>query len=246
MKTGKAVVFFILGLILALLAFPTAWAVSAGLGYSFAIIAVILGAYLVAKRGESRLPLVLGIVLLIISILSLVGTATIHMGLWAFTEAVRRATEAKSIAASIGETIKAEDWGITVLDLRKAEYIRKDDSYYRAKEGYKLVLVRLRIENLGGETRSASEIWDFILVSNANKSYERVYTFSLDPIWKATDEVKSKAVIFEELSTSTSLAPNTFIEGDLLFQIPIDEEPSKLHFKVGVVGGYEVTVELTE
>ena len=64
--------------------------------------------------------------------------------------------------------------------------------------------------------------------------------------WDVTDEIKSKAVVFEGLDTTASVAPSTIIEGYLLFQIPIDENPAKLCFKVGVIGGYEVSVELTK
>jgi len=248
MRTGKALALFILGILLALLTFPTAWSVSAGLGYVFAIISIILGAYLIAKREGRRLPLVLGIILLIVAVPALLGTAFIHMGLWVFKEAVEEATETKSITAHIGETIKAGDWEITVLEVKGAEYIKEDDSYYKAKEGKKLVLVKLRIKNIGKETKAVSDIWNFILVSNANKSYEETYTYELEYIskWDVTDEIKSKAVVFEGLDTTASVAPNTIIEGYLLFQIPIDENPAKLCFKVGVIGGYEVSVELTK
>ncbi len=248
MSTGKAILLFILGIILALLTLPIALIISAGLGYAFAIIAIVLGAYLISKWGERKLPLVLGIVLLIITVPILLGTAFIHMGLWMLGKAIEEATKTKSITAHLGETIKAGDWEITVLGVKEAMYIKKDDSYYKAKEGYKAVLVALRIKNLGKETKTASEIWDFILVTNANKSYEGAYTFNLDyiPSWSITEEVKTKAVAFKELDTSSSLAPDTIIEGDLLFQILEDEEPIKLHFKVGVIGGYEVAIKLKE
>jgi len=248
LKAGKALVLFILGIILALLAFPIAWSVSAALGYVFVIVAIILGAYLIAKRGGSRLPLVLGIVLLVIAVPTLVGTAVIHMGVWAVKEAIEEVTETKSTTASIGESVRAGDWEIAVLGVREAEYVRKGDSYYKAEEGYKAVLVRLRIKNVGSEAKDTSEIWKFILISNADKSYERAYTYELEYIssWDVTDEIKSKAVAFEELDTFASVAPNTAIEGDLLFQIPINEKPTKLYFKVGIVGGYEVTIKLTK
>ncbi|RLE54470.1 MAG: hypothetical protein DRJ40_10920 [Thermoprotei archaeon] len=246
MKTGKAIVLFILGLVLALLVFPTAWSVSAGLGYVFAIVSIIIGAYLIAKREGRTLPLVLGIILLIVAVPALLGTAAIHMGLWAVKKAVEEATETKSITARIGEPIRAGNWEITVLKIDEAEYIKKDDSYYKAKEGKKLVLVKLRIKNIGKEAKTASDIWNFMLVSNANKSYEKAYTYELEYIWDVTDEIKSKAIVFEELDTTASVAPNTIIEGYLLFQIPVSEEPAKLYFKVGVIGGYEVTIELTK
>jgi len=248
MKAGKAIVLFILGLVLAFLVFPIAWAVSIALGYVFAIVSIILGACLIAKREGRTLPLVLGIILLIIAVPALLGTAVIHIGLWTVKEAVEEATETKSITAHIGEAIKASNWEITVLEVKGTEYIKKGDFYYGAKEGKRLVLIKIRIKNIGDKSETALDIRGFTLVSNENKSYEKAYTSELDliPSWKVTDEIKSKVVVFEELDRGVSIAPNTVIEGDLLFQIPVGEEPAKLYFKVGVFGGYEVTIELTK
>jgi hypothetical protein len=46
------------------------------------------------------------------------------------------------------------------------------------------------------------------------------------------------------LNTFASIAPGTQIEGDILFAIPQNEEPQKLHFKVGIIGPAEVIVTL--
>jgi len=35
------------------------------------------------------------------------------------------------------------------------------------------------------------------------------------------------------------------MDGDIIFEIPINETPVELRYKVGIVGGYEVTVKLT-
>lgn len=246
MKAGKAIALFILGIIFALLTFPIAWSVSIALGYVFAIIAIVTGAYLIAKREGRKLPLVLGIILLLIAIPTFLGTAFIHVGLWVVKEAIEEVTETETATARVGETIKAGNWEVIVLEIKETEYIKKGDSYYKAENESKLILVRMMIKNVGDKAETASDIWNFILVSNANKSYEKTYTYELDwiPSRDITDKIKSKAVIYEELDTFASVAPNTYIEGDLLFQIPADEEPSKLHFKVGIIGGLEVTVEL--
>ena len=63
------------------------------------------------------------------------------------------------------------NWEITVLGVKEAKYLKSDDSYYAANEGQKAVVVTLRIRNIGKETKT-SDIWDFIIVTNANKSYE--------------------------------------------------------------------------
>ena len=244
MSTGKAVLLFVLGIVFALLAFPVAFYVSAGLGYAFAIIAVILGAYLISKRGGRTLPLALGIALIVLSLAILTGTAIVHIGVWTLKEAVEKVTEIKTIHGELAKPIRAGNWEITVLGVKEAVYIREDESYYKAEEGYKVVIVTLRIRNVGKETVSPSSIWKFVIVTNANKSYERTYTYELTPVFYVTEDIRSKAIMIRTLDTLASLAPSTYVEGDILFQIPKNEKPERLHFKVGIVGGYEVTVEL--
>ena len=155
--------------------------------------------------------------------------------------------ETKEIVSTthIEETIEVKDWEITVLCVKEAEYIRIDDSFYGAKEGYKIVLVAVRIKNLGERVRSP-DIHSFILVTDANKSYESIvfYTIRLERIWKPTEEIKSKAVVYKYLNTFVSLAPNTFTEGNIMFHIPKNEKPIKLYFRVGIIWGKWVVVKL--
>ena len=130
-----------------------------------------------------------------------------------------------------------------VLCVKEAEYIREDDSFYGAKEGYKIVLVAVRIKNLGERVRSP-DIYSFILVTDANKSYESIYAIRLKWILEPTEEIKSKAVVHKYLDTSVSLAPNTFTEGNIMFHIPKNEKPIKLYFRVGIIWGKWVVVKL--
>ena len=156
-------------------------------------------------------------------------------------ETVKEVEKGKAIYAKLGEPIRVGDWKITVLDVKEATYVREDNSYYRAKEGYKVIIVTLRIENVG-DTVSTLHIVEPVIVSDAGKSYER--TLFLTPILFVTKDIKLKAVAVKELGIAPSLAPGTYIEGDILFQIPEDEKPTKLCFKVGVFGEYEIVVEL--
>ena len=57
MSTAKAVVLFIVGLLLAILVFPVAFFASAAFGYIFGVIALIIGVWLVAFlfRGAEKL-----------------------------------------------------------------------------------------------------------------------------------------------------------------------------------------------
>lgn len=246
MRAVKDILLFVVGFMLAILAFPLTWGVSALLGYASAIAAIVIGAYLVARR--SLLPLILGVILLVIAVPVLLGTIAIHLGLWAVEEAVEEITRETTVTGSIGEAVKAGEWAFTVLGVREAEYLKKGDSYYKAKEGYKLVLVRLRIENIGKEVMRTPSIWELVLVTDARKSYEQAYTFNLEyiPSWELTEDARRKAIPYEELDLlfGAPVAPGTAVEGDVLFQVPAGEKPERLHFKVGVLGGYQVTINL--
>jgi hypothetical protein len=246
MSTAKVVVLFVVGLLLAVLVFPVAFFVSAALGYIFGVIALAIGVWLVVKRAGKTLPLVLGIVLAVIAVISIAGTAFIHMTVYSVSKAVEEATKTKYVSGVIGKAVTVGDWEITVLGVKVAKYFKSGDSYYAAEEGQKAVVVTLRIKNIGKETKTLSDVWSFVLVTNANKSYESktVFGFKLLLPYDVTKEVEASAVTVNALNTFASIAPGTQIEGDILFAIPQNEEPQKLHFKVGIIGPTEVTVTL--
>lgn len=247
MKTVNVLVLFILGILLALIAFPVAFFTSALLGYIICIIAIILGALLIAKRAGKNLALVLGIVLVVIGLGVFGGILTMHIAVTGVKEAVEEATKPKYLEATLGSPIAAGDWRITVTKVKEVSYVMKDDSYYSAKEGEKIVIVTLRVENAGKETKSSSEVWSFTLVTNANKSYDKVYIFNLKYISSFDKEyaaAQAQAVKVSELEFFQSLAPNTYSEGDMLFTIPLSEKPVTLYFKVGIIAPYEISVKL--
>jgi len=220
--------------------------VPAALGYVFEVMALAMGVWLAVKRTGKTLPLVLGIVLAVIAVISIVATTFIHMAMYSASKVVEEATKTKYVSGVIGKAVTVGDWEITVLGVKEAKYLKSGDSYYAAEEGQKAVGVTLRIKNIGKETKTPSDIWSFVLVTNANKSYENkeVFGFKLLLSSDVTEEVKASAVTVNTLNTLASIAPGTQMEGDILFAIPQNEEPQKLHFKVGIIGPTEVTVTL--
>jgi hypothetical protein len=242
MSTARAVILFAIGLLLAVLVFPVAFFVSAALGYVFGVIALAIGVWLAVKRAGGTLPLVLGVVLVVIAVISIAGTAFIHMAVYSVSKAVEsvskaveEAVETKHVSGVIGQAVTVGNWEITVLGVKEAKYLKRDDSYYAAEEGQKAVVVTLRIKNIGKETKTP-DIWNFVMVTNANKSYEdkSVYSFKYLLSRDVTEEVKRNAVTVNMLRTFAPIAPGTQMEGDILFAIPQNEEPQRLHFKVGI------------
>lgn len=240
---ARSIILFLIGLLLALLAYPFAWFVSLGLAYVFAIIALILGVYIAVKRASTA-ELVLGVVLAAFAILILAGTAVTHVAVVGVEKAVKEVTEVKSITAGIGERVSAGSWAITVLSVKTPSYIKIGDTYYMPSEGMKFVVIRLKIENIGKEIKDISDIWNFMLITDTGKVYERKY-YPGRWVFKVTSEVQAKALTITELKMTQKLAPGGSIEGDVMFEITVNENPVELRYKVGIVGGYEVIVKLT-
>jgi len=240
-KAGN-IILFVIGLLLALLAYPIAWFASVGLAYVFTVIALVLGVLMAVKR-TSGAELVLGIVLAVLAVLVLVGIAFTHMAVEKAVETIREATEVKNITASIGERVSACSWAVTVLSIKTSDYVKIGNSYYMPSEGKKIIVVRLRIENIGNEVQSPLDIWDFTLITDTRRGYSDT-SFPGIILFNVTSEVEAKALAITQLDRTQKLAPGGSIDADIVFEIPANENPAELHYKVGVIGGYEVTVKL--
>ncbi len=245
-KTNVAIVLFLLGFILALLTFPMAWGVSILLGYISNILAIFIGSYLIARCEHKKIPLVLGCILLGITVFSLIETTTVHIGVWTTKELLKESLEGGNIMANLEEPFRAGDWEITVLNVVEGKYIKVDDSYYKAKESNKIIITTIRFKNISQKTKTTDDIWNFNLISNTNKSYERGFTFDLEAIWSwnLTSEIEEKAISIKELDPFTSVAPGAYITCDIFFQIPKDEKPAQLYFQIGVIKSYDIRVKL--
>jgi len=242
--TARIIALFVLGLLLVLVAIPTWLTMSAVVGYIMVLGAVAVGVILIARRKGSVVPLVLGILLIVVGSVAFSGMLYIHMTLYTAVKGVEEATKVKTLSATLGAPVTIYDWRITVTNVREAKYVEYEGRYYGAESGKKIIIITLRIENTGVETKTPSDIWDFVLVTDAGKSYERVDYYYLKYFWSPSSDVMRNAVKTERLSLFTSLAPKSYIEGDILFEITEVEKPATLYFKVGVVGGYQVEVKL--
>jgi len=146
--------------------------------------------------------------------------------------------------ASINVTVKVGDWEITVVSMTQATYIKSDDDYYSVAQGFKIVLITLRLTNLGSKTSYIPGIYSFVLVTDAGKSYNRAYTYELTLVWLVTEDVINNAVTYDALNLFANVAPGTSVEGDIMFQILVTETPTRLHFTVDMFEPVEVVVYL--
>lgn len=144
----------------------------------------------------------------------------------------------------IGEPLSIGVWEILVISVKEAAYIKYDDSYYKPKEGMKVVIINLKFTNKGKEVERTSDIWQFVLVTDKGRSYEDTSIGSLEYIstWEVTPEIEEHAIAFEPTLFGQDIAPNTYAEEQKLFQFPADEKPSMIYFKVGIFSPKTVTV----
>ena len=59
-----------------------------------------------------------------------------------------------------------------------------------------------------------------------------VTVYHFDLLWNAGEEVEAGALWVRELEKHQSLAPGTYVEGDIMFDIPQNKKPLKLFFKL--------------
>jgi hypothetical protein len=112
------------------------------------------------------------------------------------------------VEAIIRQVIQVGSWRLAVLDVKETTYIKTKTllfdtwSYYQAPKGTKIVIIRLRIENAGIESTYLfvpTELMP-ILVTDANKMYNNVYTYNLQYIRVVSKEIEEKAVEYNELN----------------------------------------------
>ena len=145
----------------------------------------------------------------------------------------------KDLIIRIGEPSVIDDWEILVKSVKEVDYICKRYGehlvdYYAPKQGMKIVLMSLRITNRAEDIREPSVIRVLMLVTDKGKIYEEITTFSLEsvPYDKVTPDIKSKAEEYVELDLFDELAPDAYVEGNVMFQIPIKESPHKIYIKI--------------
>lgn len=152
-------------------------------------------------------------------------------------------TTTRFLSASIGEPVVIDNWKVIVTRVREAVYVVIDEDYYVAKNNTKIVIITIRVENIGRDIISLSDIWEVILVTNTSKSYEE-NRYELEYVWEPDENIISKAVKVERFRYYKNLAPGTYIEGDLLFSIPQNENPVKLFYKIEISESQYFVVEV--
>jgi len=137
----------------------------------------------------------------------------------------------KEITATIGQEVSAGGWAVKVLGVNSTEYVKEGDVYYAAPTGSKIVVVWLRVKNVGRELDSPRFLADAILITDAGKGYDRVIVPG-DIVQNATESVKLRAVEVRPLDPAVKLVLGGADEGCILFRIPANEAPRELWLRI--------------
>jgi len=80
-----------------------------------------------------------------------------------------------------------------------------------------------------GKSIVSCPLWHFVLVTDKGWAYDVSGPWDMEYITpeNVTNEVRENAIKINCLPTGRSLAPNTYREGDILFQFPADEGLSR-------------------
>jgi len=175
---AKNLVLFIIGLLMSIPAYPIAWVASIGLAYVMSILGLVFGVFIVVKR-SSKVDIILGIILILISIGSLGLTAITHAVVSGVEKAVKEAFTTKNITVTLGQRVVAGSWAITVLKVDTPEYVEillelrsrgvdvklitSDDTIPSHREALKrLIIKREEVIEKGNEALVAIGLFFFI------------------------------------------------------------------------------------
>lgn len=140
----------------------------------------------------------------------------------------------KDLIIPIGEPSIIDDWEILVKSVREVDYILDWGDYYKPKQGMKIILVNVKITNRAEDIREPSVIDVLFLVTDKGKVYHDITPWDLDMLSydEVTPNIKSKAVKYVDLNLWDELAPEAYVEGHIMFEIPVKENPHKIYITI--------------
>jgi hypothetical protein len=148
----------------------------------------------------------------------------------------------KRIVAHVGENLRLGNYQVSILSVKEAEYVKLGENYYKPREGMKFLILRVNVLNVE-EHVEMCPCWGIlptewcpfgrpVLITDKGWAYDWE---SLPGEWippeHVTEEVKKNAVECSIFPAGKSLAPNTYCEGDIFFESPLNENPVKIVFE---------------
>jgi hypothetical protein len=150
------------------------------------------------------------------------------------------------IVMRVGETVGLEGYDFSVTSIKSPEYIKLGENYYKPHEGMKILVVRLSALNIG-EEEIRCPIGGLVLITDKGLTYEEAFPWYLEfiPSENVSGEVIEHAIDYEVFPYLRLVPPNTYCEGDILFEYPIDENPESIIFKPNPYTTVEILLSST-
>jgi hypothetical protein len=150
------------------------------------------------------------------------------------------------IVMRVGETVGLEGYDFSVTSIKSPEYIKLGENYYKPHEGMKILVVRLSALNIGEEAIRCP-IGGLVLITDKGLTYEEAFPWYLEfiPSENVSGEVIEHAIDYEVFPYLRLVPPNTYCEGDILFEYPIDENPESIIFKPNPYTTVEILLSST-
>ena len=124
---------------------------------------------------------------------------------------------------SVGEQVKLGDY---ILIVNSVESCISDNEFIQPESGKRFVAVDISQENAGSEARSFN-LWNFTLQDDKNYSYQTAFANCKEPSFG-----------------SGTLQPTMKTRGYITFEIPKENQPSKLIFSPDWWGTKQIIIEL--
>lgn len=124
---------------------------------------------------------------------------------------------------SVGEQVKLGDYILTVNSI---ESCVSDNEFMQPESGKRFVVADITQENAGSEPRSYN-LWNFTLQDNKSYSYQTALAGCKEPSFG-----------------SGTLQPTIKTRGYITFEIPKENNPSKLIFSPDWLGSKQIIIEL--
>ena len=129
---------------------------------------------------------------------------------------------------------------IRVLNVFNVSAISYGGFNFRAHPNKTIIVVRVLIENLGGESFSLSEILSVNLICAGNRVYPSLHPLDLKPEFNVTGGLNVKPI-----SIGESIPPKSNIVRDFIFEVDFGVKPLKVRVEYGFFEGRIIEVNVS-
>lgn len=229
-EKGKIVALFLVGVILLVISIFTPLDELLMLSILFAI-------YILTRSYKTKLHWILGLTLLTLSVIVIFHNFIIPI---IYTTGLLKpkvkfvVVDNKTLAI-----VNVDKVTVTLLDVYETKYIIEEGKvmnlYYSAREGYKIVVVRFKVENHRKEEISLFlTLRNPMLTTDKGGIYPEEWGLGFKSLFvrELPPEFWENAIRIRTTRDVDFVAPNTYAIVDILFNVPEDEKPKTIYLEI--------------